>query len=285
MRFIEFLREIDRTPRASIIHFERIKPVEFLRLAREIIAKDHHLREVKTSLKVDGASARFGKDIRGKFFFETGRSGIIQEPKAFSTYTMNKGGSFEMIERSLRYDEMYDLLEASNIWRDLPNGVKIVIEVLFNEMAEVIDDKLKFVSIQYDRKKLGNLMTIVPISVIGEYNLDKLYEKSNDEIRIISPELGRINIKLDIDLSVVNEIDENVLTSLKHKDREKKLEYITILQELKDAIAKHILSLPITGKDKLGEEVEGLVIELGGNTYKITTPDYKQQKSQEKQRK
>ena len=279
MRFIEFLREIDRTPRKSIIHFEKMKPLEFLNLAREINAQNKQLREVKTSLKVDGASARFGKDHKGKFFFETGSSGLIQTSNAFSTYTMDRGGTFDAIERAYHYDEMYDILLASKLWHDLPVGTKIVIEVMFNPMAEVIDDKLKFVSIKYDRSKLGDTMTIIPLSVEGTYDLNKLYEMSNDDIRIISPDLGRININIDIDLSVVNEMDENILVSRKHSDREKKLEYISILQDLKDAVARQILEMPITGKDKLGPEIEGLVLELNGNTYKITTPSFKSSKS------
>jgi hypothetical protein len=282
MRFKQYLSEIEATPRQGLIHFEKMKPIEFLHLAQEIAAQDRHLRHIKTSLKVDGASARFGKDSDGKFFFETGRSGAVQTPKAFSTYTMDKGGTFEMIERALHYDEMYDILEGSDIWDDLPNNTKVICEIMFNSMAELIDDKLKFVSIKYDRHKLGNVMTIIPISVIGDYDIDKLYDKSNDDIKIISPDLGHINIKLDIDLDFVDEIDETVLTSLKHKDREKKLEYITLLQEIKDAIAKQILAMPIVGRDVLGDEIEGLVVELGGKTYKITTPVFKAEKSAEK---
>lgn len=282
MRFKEYLIEMEITPRKGIIHFQDIKPIDFLKLGRELIGHNKKLKNVKTSLKVDGLSGRFGKDSDSKFFFESGRSGIIQMPKAFSTYTMSKGGSDEMIARSVHYDDIYDLLEASDLWKDLPNGTKIVCEILYNPMAQLIKDKLKFVSIQYNKSKLGNIMTIVPISVIGDYDLEDLYKKSTKDIKIVSAHLGHIDIELDIDLDVLNEIDEDILVSRKHADREMKIEYIALLQDIKDEISSQILHYPIIGKDKLGKEIEGLVIELGGQLYKITTPSFRQEKRDER---
>ena len=285
MRFRQYLAEIEATKRVGIIHFEKMKPYDFFMLAKEIVSQNKQLKNVKTSLKVDGLSARFGKDEHGKFFFESGRSGPIQTKKAFSEYTMSRGGNDEMVTRALHYDMIYDILEESDLWQEMPNNTKVICEILFNPMAEVIDDdgdKLKFVSIHYDRKRLGDTMTIVPIDVIGEYDLNDLYEKSNQDIKIVSPQLGNITMKLDIDMSGLDEMDPDVLTSLKHADRELKCEYISILQDIKDEIADQVLQYPIKGRDVIGDEVEGLVVELNGKTYKITTPAFKLSKSEER---
>jgi hypothetical protein len=282
MRFREFLTEIENTPRQGLIHFQAMKPIEALFLFREMAAADKKLKDVKTSLKVDGLSARFGKDENGKFFFESGRSGPISRRSAFATYTINKGGTPEMVERAIHYDDIYDLLETSDLWQDLPNDTKIICEILYNPMAQVIEDNLKFISIHYPKSKLGNVMTIVPISVIGDYDMDKLYEKTDDDIKIVSAQLGSINVDLDIDLSVVDDMDENVLLSRKKADRERKLEYVCLLQELKDEIGDQILKYPITNKDRLGPEIEGIVVELNGKNYKITTDAFKDEKRAEK---
>lgn len=285
MRFREYLTtltEMETTKRTSIIHFQAMKPIEFLILAREIVNQNKHLKKVKVGLKADGAGCRFGKDSEGNFFFETGRSGLIQTSKAFSAYTMNRNGNDEQLERAAHYDDMYDELEASDLWQDLPDSTKIICEILYNPMASIIDDKLKFVSIHYPKNKLGSLMTIVPISVIGEYDLEDLYKKSNSRIKIVSAHLGHVDMHLDIDLQVLDEIDENILISRKHSDRETKCEYVSILQDLKDEIADQILDYPVIGKDKLGDEIEGLVIELNDKLYKITTKSFKDEKRQER---
>jgi hypothetical protein len=281
MRFKQFLTEVQETPRKTIIHFEKMKPSEFLQLCKKI-KKNKKLDSVKVSLKVDGASARFGKDNDGEFFFETGKSGLIKTPKAFSEYTMTKGGSDQQVCRAIHYDNMFDELKASNIWKEFPKGTKVICEMLYNPMSEVIGDKLKYVSIHYDADKVGKLMTIVPINIVGNYTVEKLIEQSTKDIKIVSPNLGTLSIDLDINLDVIDTIDEDILNSLRHRDRELKAEYLTILLELKDTIAKLILDYPIIGKEKLGSDFEGLVVELEGKTFKITTKAFKEQKKMDK---
>jgi hypothetical protein len=138
-------------------------------------------------------------------------------------------------------------------------------------MAEIVKDKLKFVTIAYPKNKLGNTMSIIPISVIGEYDIQQLYEKSNNDIKIISPILSDINIKLDIK---IDDIDETILTSLKQKDKSKKQEYIEIIQELKNSIAKTILKNAKIS-NILGDDFEGIVVEINNKLYKITSDKFK----------
>jgi hypothetical protein len=282
MRFKEYLEEeMSETKRQSIIHFQDIKPLEFLEIAEKIIQNDNKINDIHSSLKIDGASFRFGKDKSGKFFCETGRSGIIQQRNAFSEYNIQKGSSDEVLQRSKHYDDIYDLLEQSDLWKDLPDNCKIVCEILYNPMATVDKDKLKFVSVKYDKSLLGKVATLIPLEVIGDYSIEELLKKSNDKIKIISPKLKNINVNLKIDLSKISQIDKDILTSRKHKDRELKSEYLEILQDMKETIAKEILKYP---KDitKLGDEYEGIVIELFGKKYKITTPEFKSQKREER---
>lgn len=279
MRFKEFLQEmaIETTKRQGLVHFDQIKPLDFLLLARKIVQNNNKLEDVTITLKADGASARFGKDDVGNFFFETGRSGIIQQKGSFTKFNQEKGSPPEFLERARHYDELYEHLENSDLWKDFPNNTKIICEILYNPMAEVIEDKLKFVEIKYPKDKLGSLMTIVPLSVIGDYNIKDLLKKSTSEIKIISPHLGTINVTLETDLEVVNEIDETILKSLKRADKEKKEEYKQILDGLKKSIAQEITTYPIK-KDILGDEIEGIVVELHGQKYKITTPEFREAK-------
>lgn len=278
MRFKQFLTEMEVTKRQGLVHFDQIKPKDFLLLARKILENNNKIEDVTTTLKVDGASIRFGKDFHGDFFFETGRSGIIQEPGSFSRFNREKGSAPELLQRAEHYDEMYNILESSNLWKDFPNGTKVVAEALYNPMAEVIEDKLKFVEIKYPKSKLGSVMTIVPLSITGDYDIKDLLRKSSDEIKIISPHLGTINLTIETDLEVVNEIDENILTSLKKNDKEKKEQYKQLLDGLKKSIAAEISTYPIK-KDILGPEIEGIVVELHGQKYKITTPEFRATKA------
>jgi hypothetical protein len=284
MKFKEYLAEtMVTTKRQSIVHFENMKPIDFLEFAKRVLKENNQLKDVSATLKVDGCSMRFGKDSLGQFFLETGRSGPIQKENAFSTYTAaKKDATEEVLERAKHYDDMYVKLKASKIWEDLPNNTKVICEMLYNPMAEQSEDKITFISVPYDKNKLGKVATIIPISIMGDYDITNLYDKSTKEIKIISPKLANLNLKFKVDLSAVNDMDEGILKSLKQADKPLKNKWVAELQSLKDEMAKQILTHPITGKDKLGKEIEGIVIELHGKNYKITTPKFKAEKKAEK---
>lgn len=290
MNFKKFLEEeVAASKRKSILHLEKAKPSEFLELAREILNKNGgKLENIKISLKVDGAGIRFGKDSQGKFFFETSRSGPIWQRKAFSTYARQKDGSD--IERAMHYDDIFDHLEASNLWKDLPSDTKVIAEILYNPMAEVINgDKIKFVTIEYDKSKLGSLMTIIPFDVVQsstgfphkdkEKILKNLLSKSTPEIKIASAELQSSQLDVSAILKPIqilgNDIDR-ILSSRKKEDKAAKELYQAVLQNVKEQLAKYILENPnIEGKDKFGPDFEGIVLDIGGRVFKITTQKYK----------
>lgn len=295
--FKQFLsEEIAQTKRKSIVHLQDMKPVDTLEFLHEIAHSfKGKLKDIGVSLKVDGLGARFGKDVNGKFFFETSNSGAIQQKRAFSSYTANKGGNEVSIIRAFHYDDIYDIIEESDLWKDLPNDTKVVIEILYNPMAEEDEEGLKFVAVKYDKAKLGEVMTIVPISVTqassgvhhekNEEIIHSLLKKSNKKLKVVSPDLKTtsIDIKAALDpLRFLGVDAEHVIKSLKHADKPQKQEYIAILNAIKDEVAKLILQHPIKGKDMLGSKVEGLVIEWNGKLYKVTEPEFKAHKKADK---
>jgi hypothetical protein len=295
--FKEYLQEdIITSKRQSIVHFQDMKPLEALQFLRkiksELIGK---LDNIPITLKVDGFAARFGKDNKGKFFFETGKSGPIQSDKAFSSYTQAKNGNEVMMQRAVHYDDVFDVIKDSSLWHDMPNDVKLNCEIMYNPMASEENNELTFVSVKYDKKKLGKIMTIVPISVSysssGENHpysdkiVSDIISKSSADIKVVSPKLK--NLSLDISaqlepLAMFDEDAERVVKSLKHADKEKKEEYKVMLNAIKAEVADIIMNYPIAGRDKFGSEIEGYVVELDGKLYKITTSKFKQQKRDDK---
>jgi hypothetical protein len=297
LSFKQFLtEEIAQTKRKGIVHLQDMRPLEFLQFAHEISSSfKGKLKDINVDLKADGLGARFGKDSKGKFFFETSNSGAIQKAKAFSTFTAAKGASEVSIIRAFHYDDIYDALEASDLWHELPNNCKVVVEIMYNPMSEETEDGIKFVSVKYDKSKLGSLMTMVPISVTvahsGEQHenekqiIDDLLQKSNSKIKIVSPKLGKLSLDVKSELeplSLIGPDAEQVIKSLKHADKQKKQEYIAILNAIKSEIADKILLHPIKGKDILGTENEGYILEWNGKLFKVTTQSFKNQKRQEK---
>ena len=161
-------------------------------------------------------------------------------------------------------------------------------------MAEVTDDGVKFVTVKYDKNKLGKKLTIVPFRVVvastGQEHarsteiLKSLYELSNDDIRVINPNLKTTS---DIDISgfvdpilSLNQHSLDVLKSRKANDKAAKENVKLIIQKVKDALANYILHHEnIIDKFKLGPDIEGLVLNIGGQDIKVTTPEFKASKS------
>jgi hypothetical protein len=289
--------ELVKTKRKSITHLQDMKPIQALEFLHSIASElKGKLKNIPIQIKADGLGARVGKDSKGKYFFETSNSGPIQKSKAFSTFTKEKGGDEVSMTRSLHYDDMYDEIEKSGIWKMLPTNSKLVVEIMYNPMAIEQDDKLKFVSVKYDKSKLGTLMTIVPIAVLDASTSEHLEDEqsiikefikqSTPEIKIVSADLGKMTIDVSAELdsySLIGPDAEYVLKSLKKVDKEKKAEYKQIISQLLNNLATSILAHPIKGKDILGDEIEGYVLDINGKLFKVTTPKFKQQKRDERQ--
>jgi hypothetical protein len=293
--FKEYLVESAKpSKKQSIVHLEKMKPAEALELLSSIANETSmHWKDLKLKLKVDGLGARFGKDAHGHFFFESSRSGIIQTSGAFSSYTAGKNSSELSIVRAKHYDELYEVLHKSKLWKSLPNDTKVIVELLYNPMAEESELGLKFVNIHYDKSKLGSELTIVPLKVEvasnGEQHpqeekiIDKLLKQSTTKIKIINPQIGtQHTLDVSAALSPLKLLPNNakeLVNSLKHGDKAKKLELTAILDVIKDQLASQVLAHSQAMLNHLdsniGQDMEGVVIEWNGKKYKVTTAAFK----------
>jgi hypothetical protein len=293
MSFKDYLKEsVVTTSREGMIHLQKMPDIEFVEFIRSIKHElSGKLDNMKVSLKVDGGGGRFGVTQDGQPFFEGSRTGPITTPKAFSTFAKSRGNATEeILIRAGHYDDMYEIITKSNFIKKLPNDTKIICELLYNPMGQLIDDGIKFVSIKYDKNKLGEVMTIVPFKAIvastgkdhpeSDKIIQMLYKLSDKDIKFIDPKLttkGTIDISGMIDPVMSLQGDAlNVLTSRKHSDKAEKHAIKDIIQGVKNRVAEYILDHPsIIGKSILGNDIEGLVLNINGKDIKVTTPQFK----------
>jgi hypothetical protein len=251
------------------------------------------LKDIPISLKVDGLGFRIGKNKDGKVFVEGSRTGPIFEPKAFSTYTKARGAKDEIVIRAQHYDDMFDIFKSADFLTAIPNDVKLICEIFYNPMATEDDTGITFVTVKYDKTKLGSLMTIFPISFVvastGEQlpkdqqeSIKKnLFKFSNDKIKFadVSMKIGSLDINATID-PLVNFDDSHIeiLKSRKAADKIQKENLLAIINKVKEDLATLILNADIDGKDKFGKEIEGIVLAINGKSLKVTTKEFKDSK-------
>lgn len=298
---IEFNSLVDEavqsTTRTGMLHLQKMPDLEFIEFIQYVKSAMYgRLGNLQVSLKVDGAGARFGRDVSGRPFFEGSRTGPIFEPKAFSAHAAAKGSAPEIVLRAKHYDDIFDVITQSEFIQTLPMDSKVVCELFYNPMGEMTQDGIKFVTVSYDRAQLGQVMSIVPFKVLvastgddhpdSQDIIDQLYQQSNDDIKFIDIKLAT---KGDIDISGM--IDPILslgtdaiatLQSRKRDDAQAKADIKAIIQTVKDTVAQFILTHPnILDKFKLGPAIEGLVLNINGRDIKVTTPEFKASKSKE----
>jgi hypothetical protein len=294
-----FDEDVQATTRTGMIHLQKMSDVEFIQFIQGVArSMQGQLKNLKVSLKVDGAGARFGKDSGGRPFFEGSRTGPIFEPNAFSNYAIGKGSAEEIVLRAKHYDKVWEIVTRSEFIKALPPDSKVVCELFYNPMGEVTADGIKFVSISYDKDKLGQVMTIIPFNVLvastGEPHpksdriIADLFSLSNDQIKIIDIDLatkGPIDISGMIDPILTLGPDAvATLQSRKRDDAQAKADLKQVIQTVKDEVAHFILNHPnILDKFRLGPNIEGLVLNINGRDVKVTTPEFKAAKSAERQ--
>lgn len=299
--FKQFLQEeVSTSTRKSMMHLQNMKPLEFVSWVKSLHDEfGGVLTDLEVSLKVDGLGARFGKDKAGKFFFEGSRTGPIFTAKAFSSHAIEKGSKQEIVDRALQYDDIFDALKGSALMKSVPSDAKVICEIFYNPMGTHENGSSTFVSVKYDTKKLGSVMTIVPIDVLvassGEGHPDakeikaKLYKASTSEIKIVDPTLKASSIDVSAkikDIRLLSGDDVAVIKSLKGADKPKKAALVAAIQVAKDELAAYLLDHPsIVGKEKLGKDIEGLVFTAGGKPVKVTTQDFKDAKKAEQVKK
>jgi hypothetical protein len=284
--------EVAATTRSNMLHLQKMTDTAFIQFVQDVKQNlQGKLQGIPVSLKVDGLGARFGRDNTGRPFFEGSRTGAIFEPGAFSKYTSAKDGTPEMIARAQHYDDIFDVITQSNFIKLLPKDTKIVCEVFYNPLGEMVEGGIKFVNIAYDPSRLGQLMTIVPFKVLvastGETHpnsdaiIDTLFQQSTLQIKFVDT---RLEIKGSIDISTVVDpvasLDAQAIATLnsrKRDDADAKAYLKQIVQQTKESLADFILSNPqIVDRFKLGPNIEGLVLNINGRDIKVTTSEFKQ---------
>jgi hypothetical protein len=290
----ETLAEADviPTPRVGLAHLQKMNDMDFINFVRQMKTElKGKLNDVQLDLKVDGLGARFGKDSNGRPFFESSHSGPIFQGGMFSRHAESKGFTGEKLERARHYDSIFHAVTNGKFIEDLPEDTKVECEILYNPLAEITETGLKFVTVSYDKRALGKLMSIVPFQVsvasTGDPHpkedaiLGMLMGHSTSTVKFINRRLtqnGEIDINALIDpVMSINDQSLAILSSRKASDREEKLQLKTFLQTVKDELANFIITHPnILGKDMLGKDVEGIVIKpKTGMPFKVTTPEFK----------
>ena len=279
-----------------MVHLQQMKPLEFLQWARSVKSNFHgKLSNVPISLKVDGLGFRYGKDALGKPFVESSRSGPVSKLGSFTEYTKAKTDDAISLERSKHYDDILELFLKSNFIKALPNNTKVICEVLYNPMAELTDSGIKFVTINYDKSKLGKIMTVVVFGVVEsssgmpiddvERILNSQLNCSNDHVKILRPNLGTLDLDISTSLSGLDLLDRNteeILQSRKAIDKSLKAKVIAALDQMKEEIADYIINHRDLNWGILGGEMEGVVVTIADRQVKVTTDKFKEQKRAER---
>ena len=289
------IEDVMATTRQNMLHLQKMKDVEFIDFVQSVSsAMKGKLKNIKVALKIDGLGARFGKDIHGKPFFESSRSGPIFNAGSFAAYAKSRGATGEMMLRALHYDDLFNQVIHSKAMAAAPADAKVITEIFYNPMAAFDEEGITFVTVKYDKSKLGSLMTLFPHAVVysstgkphadGEKILKAIVSTSNDKIRVIDPSLsmqGDIDVSGMIDpILSLGKDARTTLTSLKHGDKESKANIRAVIQRVKDEMADYILHHEgILDKLKLGPDIEGLVLTIGGRDIKVTTPQFKASKA------
>lgn len=299
--FLRYLEEdVQSSKRMNMVHLQDIKPGQFLSWLIKV--KDEAKGIIKNypiSLKSDGLGARFGKDSGGRPFFEGSRTGPIFDSGSFSAYARSKDAlNDESIARSKHYDDMLEIIKSGSFMRAVPADTKVICEIFYNPMAKEYPEsgEISFVTVKYDKSKLGSLMTIIPFSVVvassGEPHPDSdkilhnLVKESGSEIKILSPALkmGSVDINAIVD-TLKTLIDdrknvEAIIASRKASDKPLKATILSIIQKAKDDLANYLLQHPeIEDKFMLGNNIEGLVVRVPDiGSVKVTTPEFKESK-------
>jgi hypothetical protein len=292
--------DVAASPRVGLAHLQKMNDIDFINFIKSLKTElKGKLNDVQLNLKVDGLGARFGKDDSGRPFFESSHSGPIFHGGMFSKHAESKGFTGEKLERARHYDNIFHTIVNSKFVEDLPLDTKVECEILYNPLAEVTETGLKFVTVSYDKRALGKLMSIVPfranVASTGDPHpksdniMGMLMRHSTSTVKFIDRRLtqnGEIDVTAIIDpVMSINDRSIAVLNSRMKADKEEKLQLKVFLQTVKDELAHFIITHPnILGKDMLGKDVEGIVVRPKNSVpFKVTTPEFKSALAAKKQ--
>jgi hypothetical protein len=296
-----FLREADGDApavksqlRKGMPHLHDLKSADFLDLLDELHDGNGNfkLQNIPLNVKVDGFGGRFGKNAEGKPFMGTSRT----EPRyqaGFLDYHQKKGTTDpDILGRAKLFDDLfYQMMNAvklvdGKLGPDFLVNKQITCEVLYIPFAtETPEGKLKFVGIHYDKLPEGVQLALVPFRVVDADSGEDL-PNSNDYIKKLLS-VGKAGTVMFIDNSLTQndaldvtaivpplENIEQFKAMLSSKKRDQAAEVKAALEPVKVALEKAIIEDPnIIGKDMLGKDYEGIVINSRLGPIKITSQE------------
>jgi len=288
--------EVKAQLRKGMPHLRDLKPMDLLDLLDELHDNGKfELKNIPLNVKVDGFGGRFGKNAEGKPFMGTSRTEPRYEP-GFVKYHQQKGTTDpDILGRAQMFDDLFnEMMKAielvdSKLGPEFLVNKQVTCEVLFIPFAtETPEGKLKFVGIHYDKLPEGIELALVPFHVsdatTGESIPDghKVVEQltklgQQDSVMFINNRLTQ-NKALDV-TAIVPPMEniEQIKAMLTSGKLALKREAKEILQPIALELEKAIINDPnIVGKNLLGDEYEGIVINSRLGPIKVTSQEQRQ---------
>ena len=302
-----FLREADEQPavkaqlRKGMPHLHDLKAPDFLDLLDEIHDGNgkFKLQNIPLNVKVDGFGGRFGKNKDGEPFMGTSRT----EPRyeaSFVKYHQAKGTTDpEILGRAQMFDDLFkEMMNAiklvdSKLGADFLTDKQVTCEVLFLPFAtKTAEGRLKFVGIHYDELPKGVQLALVPFHVVeastGE-PIENDQQFINELLKVgqqgsVMFVNNRLVQKEGLDVTEIINVLDNIeelkqIVSDTHGKRDRaslalKKEVEEKLLPVKEKLEQAIISDPnIIGKDMLGKDYEGIVINSRLGPIKVTSQE------------
>lgn len=285
--------------RKGMPHLRDLKPADFLDLIDEMQAEGGRfkLQNIPLNVKIDGFGGRFGKNAEGQPFMATSRT----EPRykaGFVDYHKQKGTTDpEILGRAENFDKLFNEMMAAikvvdgALGPDFLVNRQVTCEVLFLPFATQTEEgKLKFVGIEYDQLPAGVDLVIVPYRIVeastGEDmpNGDRVVQKiaelgQSGSVSFMSNRLVQED-GLDV-TEIINPLEnieelKNIISGVAGKRDRASLalrrEVEEKLKPVQIALEKAIDEDPnIVGKDMLGQDYEGIVINSRLGPIKVTS--------------
>jgi hypothetical protein len=280
--------------RKNMPHLHDLKTLDFLDLLDELHDGNGNfkLQNIPLNVKIDGFGGRFGKNSEGKPFMGTSRT----EPRyqaGFLQYHQQKGTQDpEILGRAKLFDDLFEeMMKAIKLVDDkfgpdfLVNK-QVTCEVLYLPFAtETPEGKLKFVGIHYDKLPEGVQLALVPFRVTDASTGDDLPNSDKFIKQLASAGQQGSVMFIDNSLTQKEALDvtaivpplaniEQFKSMLASRKRDQAAEVKAALEPVKTALEAAIINDPnIIGKNLLGKDYEGIVINSRLGPIKITSQE------------
>lgn len=295
--------EVKAQLRKGMPHLRDLKAADFLDLLDEIHDGNgkFNLQNIPLNVKIDGFGGRFGKNADGQPFMGTSRT----EPRykaGFVDYHKQKGTTDpEILGRAELFDKLFgEMMQAikmvdSKLGSDFLVNKQVTCEVLFLPFASQSDEgKLKFVGIEYDQLPKGVELALVPFRITDATTGEDIPESIQAVKSLTS--IGKQGSVMFIDNSltqkegldvteIINPLDniealKQIVSDTTGKRDRASLQLRKEVEEkllpVKIALEKAIDTDPnIIGKDILGKDYEGIVINSRLGPIKVTSQQQK----------